>query len=839
MRNLQLLVIASVLALALSGCTGTNDLAVGEMKTEFIRPPISGPEETLRQAYAMHPEFRNQYGLGQIGADYAYARGATGAGVTLGIVDSGIDPAHPKFEGKLETHNLAGYHPDFSACPEPSPDGSCFHNLGHGTFVGGIMAAGRRAKPDGVPILDDATHGVAFDARVISVGFPSLDQIIEDTPPEDLSMMVHSLEARLEQQFAEAFTHLNGRATAVNASFGLPGNIEAFTAEELRQRFPHVIDAIAQANTPAGERTIYVWAAGNSRGEVHADDSIESGSSVEIVAGLPARLPELRGHSLAVVATNPEGKIAAFSNQCGIAGDFCLAAPGMDVIGPLPTFYCPVGTKECYQTIEIAGTSAAAPFVTGGIGLLAQYYRGQLGNDEIVQRLLATANRQGEYANSDVYGQGFLDLEAATRPVGETRLLTGDSLSGPSALAHHSTFRPGTAFGDALTRGWSRIEVASFDALDAPFFHPMGDFLPADTRQGRLRLEDRLRALGQSPLGMGWHIGRMTIRLQIDAGPESRNITAPFDPDSPGGRMPDTPDWLITGVPGSLSLEQDMGVGALWFGYRDHPGKRFGPYVGDVLDHGNPSIRPDVFTDRNAFANPWAGFAQNGISLGLSQTAGPGTIRMAAFHSTGHDNDPTDPSEGETQGFLAEYRFDKPNGTGYAIQGGRLTESGGVAGSRSSRAFGEPVSETHVVGLSIHRPLGISWRLLASAHAGLSESGMRHDGMIQSLSTLWSSAFSLGVIGNRMGIRLSQPLRVESGHAGLRWISGRTADGQVEVGQTTVALEPSGRQLDLEMVYSLPWAGGETHLASVISRNAGHTQGEREAMLLVRYRRTF
>ncbi len=839
MRNLQLLVIASVLALALSGCTGTNDLAVGEMKTEFIRPPISGPEETLRQAYAMHPEFRNQYGLGQIGADYAYARGATGAGVTLGIVDTGIDPTHPKFEGKLETRNVSDYHPDFSACPMPSPDGSCLSSVGHGTFVGGIMAAGRHAKPGGAPVHGDAIHGVAFNAQVISVGFRSLDQIIEDTPPEDLSETINSLESRLEQQFAEAFTDLNGRVTAVNASFGLPGNIEASTAEELRQRFPNVINAIAQADTPAGERTIYVWSAGNSRGEVHADGSIESGSSVEIVAGLPARLPELRGHSLAVVATDPEGKIAAFSNRCGIAGDFCLAAPGVDIVGPVPAFYCPAGTKECYQTIEFAGTSSAAPFVTGGIGLLAQYYRGQLGNDEIVQRLLATTNRQGEYANSELYGQGFMDLEAATRPVGETRLLTGDSLSGPSALSHHSTFHPGTAFGDALTRGWSRVEVASFDALDAPFFHPMGDFLPADTRQGRLRPEDRLRTLGQDPLGMEWHIGRMAIRLQIDATSESQSIAVPSDPDFPGGRMPDTPDWLVTGVPGSLSLEQDMGLGVLWFGYRDHPGKRFGPYVGDVPGHSPRSIRPDVFTDADAFANPWAGFARNGISFGLSQTAGPGTVRMSAFHSTGHDNDPIDPSGGETQGFLAEYRFDKPSGTEYAIQGGRLTESGGVAGSRSSRAFGEPISETHVMGLSIHRPLGIGWRLLASAHAGLSESGMRHDGMIQDLSTLWSSAFSLGVVGNRMGIRLSQPLRVESGHADLRWISGRTADGQVEVGQTTVALEPSGRQLDLELVYSLPWAGGETHLASVVSRDAGHTQGEREAMLLVRYRRTF
>jgi len=65
--------------------------------------------------------------------------------------------------------------------------------------------------------------------------------------------------------------------------------------------------------------------------------------------------------------------------------------------------------------------------------LLAQQYRGQLGNDEIVARLLATADRTGAYADAEIYGQGFLDLDAATRPVGETRMLTRRSLSGPSA----------------------------------------------------------------------------------------------------------------------------------------------------------------------------------------------------------------------------------------------------------------------------------------------------------------------------------------------------------------------------------------------------------------------
>ena len=56
--------------------------------------------------------------------------------------------------------------------------------------------------------------------------------------------------------------------------------------------------------------------------------------SVELVAGLAARMPELRNHSIAVVALQDGmsgAEIADFSNRCGIAADYCIAAPGADV----------------------------------------------------------------------------------------------------------------------------------------------------------------------------------------------------------------------------------------------------------------------------------------------------------------------------------------------------------------------------------------------------------------------------------------------------------------------------------------------------------------------------
>lgn len=245
-------------------------------RPDMPEPNVPMSETTPGNTYVAHPEFRNQYGLEQIKAHHACALGATGMGITLGIVDSGVDPSHPKFAGKLEASSVGGYGPDFDDCNSRAHDGSCLSLVGHGTFVAGIMAASHRSDPDAGDGSASAIHGVAFDAHVISVGFRDADAILEDilgespTPEQvrDLPGLIFGIESDLERQFANAFDRLNGRVTAVDASFGPPGKIEDFDAAALRARFPNVIDAIAQADTPTGARTVYVWAAGNSNSEV-------------------------------------------------------------------------------------------------------------------------------------------------------------------------------------------------------------------------------------------------------------------------------------------------------------------------------------------------------------------------------------------------------------------------------------------------------------------------------------------------------------------------------------------------------------------------------------------
>lgn len=57
-------------------------------------------EQAAVVSWANHPEFKADWGLGAMNAQYAYARGLSGSGVKLGAVDSGYLPTHQEFASR-------------------------------------------------------------------------------------------------------------------------------------------------------------------------------------------------------------------------------------------------------------------------------------------------------------------------------------------------------------------------------------------------------------------------------------------------------------------------------------------------------------------------------------------------------------------------------------------------------------------------------------------------------------------------------------------------------------------------------------------------------------------
>ena len=177
-------------------------------------------------------------------------------------------------------------------------------------------------------------------------------------------------------------------------------------------------------------------------------------------------LPELRGNTAAVVSVDEDGGISSFSNRCGVAKDYCLAAPGRSI---LSIYAQDAPVTDSYG--RASGTSMAAPHVSGGIALLADYFEGQLGNTEILQRLFITANKSGIYSDSEIYGQGLMDLNAATQPVGTAMIASIGSTLSNLTLKEEGSYLGilGPAFGNSISGKLSQLSYVVFDELGAPF----------------------------------------------------------------------------------------------------------------------------------------------------------------------------------------------------------------------------------------------------------------------------------------------------------------------------------------------------------------------------------
>ena len=297
-----------------------------------------------------------------------------------------------------------------------------------------------------------------------------MDNALADAALRTAITLLPSFErGQLDELLAGAYREDYSKFDIINRSYGIelfdPDVISAEIESELlwyRRYLPKTMNAVLQVGTPGDQKTILVYAAGNSR-------QPWSG----LGADLPYYIPELRAFSLAVAATNPStGNIADYSNRCGpLPSDwnaathgrhYCLAAPGT-VRGLVPDANTP-GRGDVRGGLP--GTSYAAPVVSGALALLMEHFRGTRGNTAIVKRMVDTADRSGRYADLETYGAGHLDIEAALSPVGS--LNAGQSVR----ALHRTTLQTPAAFGSVARRA-AGIELAAFDEQDFPFWVPL------------------------------------------------------------------------------------------------------------------------------------------------------------------------------------------------------------------------------------------------------------------------------------------------------------------------------------------------------------------------------
>lgn len=343
----------------------------------------------------------------------AHGLGYTGAGVTIGVVDSGIMRNHPTLAGRV-TQELIYV--------DPATNNTTVDDVvGHGTWVSEIAAGTPFAQFPG---------GIAPRASLVSA------RIISDVEPkDDGSGNGNPVTAADADFFAQTLNPalINAGVQVMNNSWG--GIYWDTSNATINQAF-------AQAYQPfvVQHGGLVVFAAGN-----------DSKSNPSDIAALPSVAPQLEAGWLVAVAvdSNHPTQLASYSNACGKAMNYCLAAPGDVVV--LDKNATTTGSQTYWV---VSGTSFAAPEVSGAAALVWQAYP-YFSNDLVRQTLLGTARDLGAPGPDTTFGYGELDAFKAVN--GPAKFDWGDvtvNFSGTSTWGN-----PISGAGGLIKQGTGRLNL--------------------------------------------------------------------------------------------------------------------------------------------------------------------------------------------------------------------------------------------------------------------------------------------------------------------------------------------------------------------------------------------
>ena len=760
---------------------------ISQAPTPPITPPTLSYDE-LKTQYEGYYEYQRQWGLEVVNASAAYARGATGSGITIGITDSGLDSTHSEISiTRLSSDSDLSY-------SDYTPN---TRQQRHGTMVASV-AAGAQDKSNTSPM-----HGVAFDANVLFIAIqlaePDPDYDPVDLGSDDGAGNVSNAPdfTGIDNFFTQLFEIYNQYdVDIVNNSYGYSGNIIDYTEAQVRNAFPKTIVEMSQVGTPDSQKTIYVWAAGNAGG--YADQGVDY-SSPELLPGMAYFIPEIQGHSIAVASVDEDGSISSFSSRCGVAQDYCISAPGGKITAAYPTSSSDTGIYPQNQTDEgysdciqdnscfavTSGTSFAAPFVSGGLAVIAEYFEGQLGSTEIVDRLFATANKNGVYSDKAIYGQGLMDLGAATAPVGQVSAMLTGTLSGAMVPALFTGIQlTSPSFGDAVSNGVANQTIIFFDELDAPF---------------RGAVENLTTDYRNQIINLGGYEHMYQSTPQIIDSPDNVLEMSNYKNQN-----------LSYGLISSMHLLEAQQDSNQFFTYFNKGNNSF-------VSHGiNGSWALGIFQDedlryksqlRSQFSNPWLNFSAGGTSFGSVYKL-QHNLDVAFLISSGRNRFQANEVFGESNSSTVAMIELQSKNTMPSIQFGILKENDANLGLSGSGAFnGNGGQMTSFVGISDSIDL-FGGKFFSSLYIGNSPGTSNNEGMINSITDIQSSAIGMGFLkqsifnsGDELLLSIDQPMRTESGEMNLSVPVYRTKDRSVLFNSFGFTLRPSGREVHSKARY--------------------------------------
>lgn len=399
--------------------------------------------------------------LNRIDAAGAYNAGYTGLGVTVAVLDSGVDYKHVDLDANvLQGRSFAAYH------YEPI-SGNLFYTNGgiSSDQIESIQTSSLGTTYTIAPTVTISGDGTGATAEAVlnndgtisgiymtnhGSGYTTATVTVNETGTGGTGLTVSKIRLGAEDN--------DGHGTAVSgviaaektqltpespANFGIQGiafkskilpikvldggsGSSGRIEEGIRYAADNgakVINMSLGSSTSAGINTSsYNYALNlNSTIVVSAGNSglacLPVSGSLEGQCNFPAALPWLSGNEsmltqaggwIVVGSVDSNNIISSFSNKAGVTKSNYLMAPGEAI----------QSTYKDGMGVMTSGTSIAAPYVSGAMALMYEKYP-FLNGKQLSEIFFSTATDLGAAGVDDIYGNGLINVGKAFSPIGQ------------------------------------------------------------------------------------------------------------------------------------------------------------------------------------------------------------------------------------------------------------------------------------------------------------------------------------------------------------------------------------------------------------------------------------
>ena len=593
----------------------------------------------------------------------------------------------------------------------------------------------------------DEWHGNAVTSTITggTLGNARLDLLkIEDSQGATLNNA-------LDYAIGEA---ANRGARVINASFS-----RRLEASDPRLTFNGVTSAtsyqrVVDAN--GGKGAIYVVSAGNT------------GSAID-TQGKPiyASQPGLYEMMLIAVGTTTNGDIHPSSSYPG--DDAQLQARS-------------IGTDFANRDVGAQGTSISAARISEyAAGIVGQWPH--LTAQQASQRLLDTASQESalfQQSNCGAsgtlncgafyLGQGIADIDAALAPEGDLIVSQSQRVADGGALADVSYLQLSDAYGDAVAASGVLESVVAFDALGRDYAIDLGrNTQPRTARATQLRDQMQQMASASPSYATTQTAIEGNYRFSTSSTAYGELLASRFDGTFGNAQLS---AFRFSGdQPSPMGSYAELGV---------MPMISF--QTGSALTHAFERV--DGVETRYALGE---------------------RLSMTASHWAG---DVADDAASDYQAQRSDVGLAWQIAPGLSIDSyvGQLTEQQGLLGANGNGALGlGEDNQMRFTGVSLQAQMD-GFRGFAEFEQG--QGSASGSGLLTSVNGMRAQQMALGLQwqgegerAERWALTLRQPLRIDSATASFDVPVGRRLDGSVVRETRSASLEPSGRQLDIELGY--------------------------------------